>query len=158
MTCTSERQIPVINRYFMMSGLLAAAIALTVWPMQAQQPPAQGKAAYDDKCAGCHGARGEGKIGPPLVPLRHDATALLGIVRQGGSDMPGIPDREITDEAVTAIGVYLRTLTPGAPAAAAAPAAPAAPAQVARPVPPGAPQAAPTHPTLRNFAPVTDAI
>ena len=92
MTRTSKRKIPVINRYFMMSGLLVAAIAVAVWPMQAQQPPAQGKAAYDDKCAGCHGARGEGKIGPPLVPLRHDATALLGIVRQGGSDMPGIPD------------------------------------------------------------------
>ena len=79
-----------MKRYFTMTGLLAAAFVLAVWPMQAQQPEAQGKAAYDNKCAGCHGARAEGKIGPPLVPLRHDATALLGIVRQGGSDMPGI--------------------------------------------------------------------
>jgi alcohol dehydrogenase (cytochrome c) len=147
-----------MNRYFTMTGLLAAALALAVWPMQAQQPQAQGKAAYDNKCAGCHGARGEGKIGPPLVPLRHDATALLGIVRQGGSDMPGIPDREITDEAVAAIGIYLRTLTPAAPGVTPAPAPPAAPAQAARPVPPGAPQPAPTHPTLRNFTPVTDAM
>ena len=51
---------------------------------------------------------------------------MIGIVRQGGSDMPGIPDREITDEAVAAIGIYLRTLTPAAPGVTPAPAPPAA--------------------------------
>ena len=116
-----------MGKYLGGLGVLLTVAAIVAWrPAGAQQEEA-GKAAYDRRCATCHGAQGVGKIGPPLVPFRHDATALLGIVRQGGADMVPIPATEISDADVAAVAAYLKSLSPAAQAGRPAPRPSAAP-------------------------------
>jgi ubiquinol-cytochrome c reductase cytochrome c subunit len=42
---------------------------------------------YAENCAGCHGARGEGFVGPPLAPAGF-ASLVAPMVAQGGINMP----------------------------------------------------------------------
>jgi ubiquinol-cytochrome c reductase cytochrome c subunit len=42
---------------------------------------------YAENCAGCHGARGEGYVGPPLAPAGF-ASLVVPMVAQGGISMP----------------------------------------------------------------------
>jgi ubiquinol-cytochrome c reductase cytochrome c subunit len=49
--------------------------------------PGTGGRVYAENCAGCHGARGEGLVGPPLAPAGF--SSLVGpMVEQGGISMP----------------------------------------------------------------------
>jgi alcohol dehydrogenase (cytochrome c) len=145
-----------VGRRFYAAATLTSALALGVaWVTASAQQLDQGRRAFEARCAGCHGPKGEGSIGPPLVPFVHDDSALLGIVRQGGDQMVGIPEGDISDEAVAAVGVYLRTLKP---APATAPSAEAAAASSPRAVPRATvTPAAAAHPLFKNFPRVTDA-
>ena len=65
--------------------------------------PGEGEGAfvYRTQCAGCHGARGEGELGPALVGIASRMTEAEEVarVRAGGGRMPafapGLTDQEI---------------------------------------------------------------
>jgi ubiquinol-cytochrome c reductase cytochrome c subunit len=49
--------------------------------------PGTGGRLYAENCSGCHGANGEGYVGPPLAPAGF-ASLVSGMVEQGGVKMP----------------------------------------------------------------------
>ena len=55
----------------------------------------------------CHGEGGTGGQGPPLVPGRFDPDYVLAVVREGFGQMPPISSRELTDDQIRQIVVYL---------------------------------------------------
>ncbi len=97
-------------------------------------PPAQIDAAaiFQQRCAPCHGANGEGtKTAPALTHLSQSDTELLQIISEGksGTIMPAWKTTLSADE-ISALVPYLRTLG----SAASKPPAPA-PAAASNPVP-----------------------
>jgi mono/diheme cytochrome c family protein len=81
---------------------------------------AAGKAAYDKKCASCHGANGEGKdsiakvmkvefrpLGSKEVQAKSDAE-LKKTILEGGGKMK--PVKDVDSKAADDIVAYLRTL------------------------------------------------
>jgi len=68
-----------------------------------------GEIVYAEKCASCHGAKGEGGIGPKLAgnPILNAPEAVAEIVRNGRGTMPAIP---LSDEEMTALIAYLKQL------------------------------------------------
>jgi len=77
-------------------------------------PPGSGEALFVENCSGCHGLRGEGRIGPPLAA---DAfpSLVAGMVARGGA-MPGAGNlampsfrRQFTDAQIAAIADYVVT-------------------------------------------------
>jgi len=68
-----------------------------------------GEIVYAEKCASCHGAKGEGGIGPKLAgnPILNAPEAVAEIVRNGRGTMPAIP---LSDEEMTALLAYLKKL------------------------------------------------
>lgn len=71
---------------------------------------ARGKAAYTLICATCHGAKGEGEKGPPLVPFVYLESQLIATVRSGQGEMPALPAAVISDEDILAMVAYLTAL------------------------------------------------
>lgn len=70
----------------------------------------RGKAAYTDKCSGCHGPDARGHIGTRLIdrPFLYRAGDVADVVRRGRGKMlpmPSMSDAEIAD-----VLAYLRTL------------------------------------------------
>jgi ubiquinol-cytochrome c reductase cytochrome c subunit len=49
--------------------------------------PGTGGRVYAENCSGCHGAQGEGYVGPPLAPAGF-ASLVSSMVEQGGVNMP----------------------------------------------------------------------
>lgn len=49
--------------------------------------PGTGGRVFAENCSGCHGAKGEGYVGPPLAPAGF-ASLVSGMVEQGGVNMP----------------------------------------------------------------------
>jgi mono/diheme cytochrome c family protein len=72
-----------------------------------------GQAAYMLTCAMCHGRTGGGAEGPALVPMVRETEELLAIIREGRGEMPPMSARDVSDEHVSRIAEYLRTLKPG---------------------------------------------
>ncbi|MBU2603255.1 MAG: c-type cytochrome [Actinobacteria bacterium] len=60
---------------------------------------------YAAKCAGCHGAGGEGGAGPDLRALT-DAAAVEAQVTTGGGAMPAFGDT-LSAEDITALGTFV---------------------------------------------------
>ncbi len=81
-------------------------------PAPAPQPvptstsaPGSGERLYAENCAGCHGVRGEGFVGPPLAAAGF--ASLVGpMVVEGGIAMPGFAG-VLTDAEVDAISVHV---------------------------------------------------
>jgi mono/diheme cytochrome c family protein len=76
----------------------------------AAAPTLTGAQAYQVACAGCHGRTAAGGQGPPLAGSTRDINELLAIVREGRGQMPPLSPRDVTDDHVTLIAEYLRTL------------------------------------------------
>ncbi|MCC6615720.1 MAG: c-type cytochrome [Anaerolineae bacterium] len=75
---------------------------------------ARGDALYQQFCAACHGARGEGTAsdGPPLVtipPFR--GSVIVSFTRLGSSLTPGIPPSTVSDADLALIVAYLHSLS-----------------------------------------------
>jgi mono/diheme cytochrome c family protein len=75
------------------------------------EPDNVGKTAFERICAGCHGNKGAGDIGPRLVPFTWSNREVFAIVREGNGMMPAMSVRDISDEEVTAVAEYLRSLS-----------------------------------------------
>jgi mono/diheme cytochrome c family protein len=110
----------------------ALALAFTsIGPALAQAP--NGKAIYDAKCVECHGktGKGDGPAAAMLVPRPRDFTTgkykirttesgtgpadedVIQSIRQGlyGSAMPAW-DRILSDQEISAVAAYVRSLAP----------------------------------------------
>ena len=68
-------------------------------------PPGSGARVYAENCAGCHGARGEGYVGPPLAPAGF-ASLVAPMVEQGGINMPPFAG-VLSDQDVNAVAEYV---------------------------------------------------
>jgi ubiquinol-cytochrome c reductase cytochrome c subunit len=80
--------------------------AATPQPVPSSTYPAgTGGRVYDENCAGCHGARGEGLVGPPLAAAGF--AGLVGpMVVEGGISMPGFAG-VLSDQDVDAVSDFV---------------------------------------------------
>jgi cytochrome c len=72
-----------------------------------------GAAIYKTKCAACHGAAGEGKMGPALKGTSQTAEAISAVVTKGaeGKKAPhGKPMSGLTAEQAKVVADYVKTL------------------------------------------------
>jgi mono/diheme cytochrome c family protein len=72
-----------------------------------------GAAIYKTKCAACHGAAGEGKMGPALKGTDKSADEIVAVVTKGaeGKKAPhGKPMSGLTAEQAKAVADYVKTL------------------------------------------------
>ena len=107
----------------------AGVLAGSVLALVALAPAAPGarmaaQALFQTSCAPCHGAGGEGGIGPQLAGRQLTAEAVATHVRQGGLVMPAFPASRISDQELQQLVTYVGGLaTPPATALLPAPAA-----------------------------------
>ena len=68
-------------------------------------PPGTGGRVYAENCSGCHGARGEGLVGPPLAAAGF--ASLVGpMVVEGGISMPAFAG-VLSDQDVDAVSDFV---------------------------------------------------
>jgi ubiquinol-cytochrome c reductase cytochrome c subunit len=72
----------------------------------------RGAEVFAQNCAACHGASGQGGVGPALKgeSARKDATAVAAFVKAPISPMPKLYPSVLTDADVTAVATYVETL------------------------------------------------
>ena len=73
---------------------------------------AAGRNAFERACRVCHGPEGRGDAAPALVPFALEANQVIGIVRDGRSEMPPLSERTVTTAEIVEIAAYLRSLSP----------------------------------------------
>jgi cytochrome c oxidase cbb3-type subunit 3 len=84
-------------------------------PAAATASGTSGKDIFAKNCAGCHGAKGEGrlagapKFADPAWQKGQDDAELIGIIRNGKGRMPVWKDK-LTDKQITTVEAYIRTL------------------------------------------------
>jgi mono/diheme cytochrome c family protein len=69
-----------------------------------------GAFVFRTRCAACHGTRGEGNLGPPLVDIAEKMTEAdqVSLVRSGRGRMPPFAPA-LTDADIAAVVAYTRT-------------------------------------------------
>ena len=71
-----------------------------------------GAAIYKSKCAGCHGAQGEGKVGPKLAGTSLSEDDIVNVLMKGGQ--PKAPHTKkfsgATGAKAKAVAAYVKTL------------------------------------------------
>jgi mono/diheme cytochrome c family protein len=103
-----------LNRNVVKSGILlvAAVLAFTCVGVSQDQAGA-GEAVYKQKCAMCHGANAEGKIGPNLKTTKLSEDDIL-LMLSKGNDAKKAPHKKpiagLTDEQVKAVAHYVKSL------------------------------------------------
>jgi cytochrome c551 len=67
---------------------------------------AAGEAIYDAECASCHGAEGEGGVGPAMeeVVAGHDEWAMVDVLVRGVGGMPSFDD--LDDQSIADVTAY----------------------------------------------------
>ena len=72
-----------------------------------------GQAIYKQKCAGCHGPGGEGKVGPALKGTSLSADDIVAVLTKG-NDAKKAPHKKplsgLTDDQAKAVAGYAKTL------------------------------------------------
>ena len=92
--------------------LVVASIVLAGVASRAARAQANiGKMVFDQACASCHGSDATGSLGPALVPFELSDQDLIAVVRAGGAQMRPMASRDIADDDVRAVAVYLRSLS-----------------------------------------------
>jgi mono/diheme cytochrome c family protein len=100
-----------------MRRLALLLVLVPVGAAPAKQPPADGPAAFTEKCAMCHRGRGMGSVllarrmDPAVADLEKrtdlDPAAVKAAVRGGIGNMPRISRGELSDAQLDAIAAYL---------------------------------------------------
>ena len=102
-------------------GAMLAASALLAGQTPVPAAPAQtghaenGKRLYmKDTCYFCHGTvgQGAGPVGARLGPPMRNLAGFIRYVRRPGGQMPALTDKVISDQDLTDIYAYLRTILP----------------------------------------------
>ena len=110
---------------FVVEGLVAVAVAITVvllFANQPEQPPTapdaasgvDGATVFGEQCAACHGGDGSGGIGPRLaggrvVTVYPDPADQIAVVTNGRGGMPAFGEQLSPDE-IAAVVDYTRTV------------------------------------------------
>jgi ubiquinol-cytochrome c reductase cytochrome c subunit len=118
-----------------MAAAVAAAVLLFPGP-----PPAgaqDGGSIYEQNCQSCHGAQGEGGVGPSLQD-QDSVEAVAQQVRVGGGGMPAF-EGVLTDQQISEVATFVVEQIAGEepPAPTTAPSPTGAPSPTASPSPPG---------------------
>lgn len=95
-----------MKRFLAVAVVMAFAGSLT-WAAD------DGAAIYKTKCAACHGAAGEGKMGPALKGTSHTTDEIVAFVTKGteGKKAPhGKPMSGLTAEQAKAVADFVKTL------------------------------------------------
>lgn len=98
-----------------MSVVILTAARSTSAPQESDGSKSPGQVAYDRVCHICHGPEGRGDAAPRLVPFERSYEELLAVVRDGRGQMPAISERRLSDEEVTHIVEYLKSLSKAQP-------------------------------------------
>ena len=72
-----------------------------------------GAALYKSKCAGCHGAMGEGKVGPSLQKTSMSAAQITDLLTKGAEGKKAPHSKAVaglTADQASAIATYVGTL------------------------------------------------
>ncbi len=77
-------------------------------------PSSGGSAAYASQCAGCHGANGEGGLGPSLQASVMPTTEIESVISGGLGTMPGF-STSLTSEQITELAAFTASFQGGAP-------------------------------------------
>ena len=94
-----KRTVVILTVFAMMSGMAFAA--------------EDGAAIYKAKCAGCHGAAGEGKVGPALKGTSLSADEIADALLKGapGKKAPhGKAMAGLTADQASAVAAYVKSL------------------------------------------------
>ncbi|ALJ90390.1 c-type cytochrome [Thermus aquaticus] len=105
-----QEAIAAWERYLEMGGEARERVQGLIAMARAQaQGGKDGKSVYQARCAACHGARGEGGVGPRLQgnPILKAKEAVREIVLQGRGTMPAVP---LAPEELSALLDYLDSL------------------------------------------------
>ena len=105
-----QEAIAAWERYLEMGGEARERVQGLIAMARAQvQGGKDGKSVYQARCAACHGARGEGGVGPRLQgnPILKAREAVREIVLQGRGTMPAVP---LSPEELSALLDYLDSL------------------------------------------------
>jgi mono/diheme cytochrome c family protein len=101
----------------LLSAPLCLAVVLgSITPAGAQRPgnggqgnPASGRHVFMRNCARCHGANGQGKIGPRLAGTSLSPGTIENAVTNGGGKMPSFK-KQLSPDEVKAVAAYVRSL------------------------------------------------
>jgi len=105
-----QEAIAAWERYLEVGGEARERVQGLIAMARAQaQGGKDGKSVYQARCAACHGARGEGGVGPRLQgnPILKAKEAVREIVLQGRGTMPAVP---LSPEELFALLDYLDSL------------------------------------------------
>lgn len=110
-TPRSAATIPLLANYVVASRPAQTAAAANDVRLAANTAPAagDGKAAYLQNCAGCHGANKQGGVGPNLQPegqVRNSA-AIAKLIMAPPPGMPKLYPQPLNDAQVNAIAGYV---------------------------------------------------
>lgn len=101
-----------LSRIAALTGALLAVVVLAPAALAASSPmpvstypPGSGAAVFAENCSGCHGARGEGDVGPSLAPAGF-ADLVAPMVERGGIRMPAFGGR-LSDADINAVAGYV---------------------------------------------------
>ena len=97
----TQQQIDAVSAHSF--GLQDATVSTTLAPTGGGAP------LYVAYCSACHGANGEGAIGPPLVGMDKTLDEFVEITRIGAGAMHGFV-QVLTDEEIEILGAYLFNL------------------------------------------------
>jgi alcohol dehydrogenase (cytochrome c) len=80
----------------------------------AQDPTASGRATFENRCSGCHGADGNGgELGPPIVRRAAKLTdAQITTTVREGLPKGGMPANNVTDVEMPALIAFIRAMRP----------------------------------------------
>ncbi len=95
-------------------NLVLAVLAIALCLSFTSQALAQdGAATFKAKCAGCHGAEGQGKVGPALKGTALSADDIVAVLTKG-NDAKKPPNKKpvsgLSDADAKAVADYVKTL------------------------------------------------
>lgn len=93
-----------MKRLILVSILLGLALFATAQNQKEGSPSQPLKPVYvSSSCAGCHGEKGQGGLGPKLAGTKLESATFLKVVREGEGAMPGVSQEALSDEAVLSL-------------------------------------------------------
>ena len=101
----SEKSMRALVLMFLSAITVASATAAT---QQTDPPP--GRTPFLRVCAACHGENAEGGQGPRLAGISIDYDEFVAKVRHSDGEMPSIPPKELSDDDLKQVFVYLQGL------------------------------------------------
>jgi mono/diheme cytochrome c family protein len=91
---------------------ILAAVTTGTGPSGAPSATARGAEAFAANCAACHGAQGQGGVGPSLKneSARKDTAAVTAFVKNPSGAMPKLFPSVLNENDVSAVAAYVGTL------------------------------------------------